>query len=184
MTIVNDEVAEEDEELLLILVRTAGLAIDVVQLAMSDGSACQVPEGEIEPKCFSTLTILADDDTPLLLDTATVDGDSLVLTYDKDLEDDEDSQPDKSAFAVSTGAISTVAVSGKTVTVTLATAVTPVGHGDAGLHGAGAESVDRHGRQPGGGARRPARAKRCRGHDGAGARRQPGRGRGDAGADL
>ena len=121
VTIVNDGLAEEDEVLNLLLDRTSGLPTGPVVLVMSDGSACPFPEGETVRECSSTLTILADGDTPVLLETATVDGQSLVLTYNKDL--DEDSTPDKSAFEVSTGQISSVAVSGKTVTLTLTNSV-------------------------------------------------------------
>ena len=64
---------------------------------------------------------------PPALDTATVDGDSLVLTYFEDL--DPDSKPAESAFEVKVeggagAAPSVVAISGETVTLTLATAVT------------------------------------------------------------
>ena len=59
------------------------------------------------------------------LDAATVDGLSLVLTYDEDL--DENSVPDQSAYSVTVGSNSAaqpsgVDISGKTVTLTLATA--------------------------------------------------------------
>ena len=70
-----------------------------------------------------------DDTTPPMLQSATVDGASLVLTYDEDL--DSTSEPEPGAFTVSvagaTRALATtdpVTVSGKTVTVTLASAVT------------------------------------------------------------
>ena len=71
----------------------------------------------------STLT----DTTAPDLDTATVSGRSLVLTYDENL--DEDSEPATSAYSVSVDsgagtAPSSVAVSDKTVTLTLASAVT------------------------------------------------------------
>ena len=71
-------------------------------------------------------TTLTDTTDPNL-DTATVSGRSLVLTYDENL--DEDSEPAASDYSVSVGggigtAPSSVAVSGKTVTLTLATAVT------------------------------------------------------------
>ncbi len=60
------------------------------------------------------------------LSTATVDGTALVLTYDEDLDDS--SVPTASAYSVkvdgSDRTVSSVAISGKTVTLTLATAVT------------------------------------------------------------
>ena len=67
------------------------------------------------------LTIV-DRDKPMV-DGATVDGDSLVLTYDQDL--DEDSLPAPGDFAVtvagSSVSVSDVSISGKKVTLTLAT---------------------------------------------------------------
>ena len=66
------------------------------------------------------------DTTIPSLDSATVDGTSLVLTYDEAL--DEDSQPATSAYSVSVGGVSaapsSVDVTGKNVTLTLGTAVT------------------------------------------------------------
>ena len=65
------------------------------------------------------------DTTVPVLSTATVDGASLVLTYDEAL--DESSEPASAAFAVtaagSTVTVSSVAMSGSTVTLTLASAV-------------------------------------------------------------
>ena len=68
----------------------------------------------------------ADTAVPVL-STATVDGATLVLTYDEAL--DESSEPAAGAFAVTAGGsavtVSSVAVSGSAVTLTLAAAVTP-----------------------------------------------------------
>ena len=68
------------------------------------------------------------DNTEPMLESATVDGDSLELTYDEDL--DENSVPPRDAFTVSVAgaaralaAIDPVDVSGKTVTLTLVSAV-------------------------------------------------------------
>ena len=64
------------------------------------------------------------DMTAPTLETATVDGTALVLTYDEAL--DEDSEPGTSAYEVTVGGsaatVSTVSVDDKTVTLTLATA--------------------------------------------------------------
>ena len=78
------------------------------------------------PKIQIRGTTLADSATPVL-STAVVNGTSLALTYDEAL--DEDSVPVRNSFSVSvnggTGvAPSSVSVSGMTVTLTLATAVT------------------------------------------------------------
>ena len=63
---------------------------------------------------------------PLVLVSATVDGTALVLTYDKNLDDT--SVPAASAYTVtvdgSAATVSSVAISGAAVTLTLATAVT------------------------------------------------------------
>ena len=69
----------------------------------------------------------APDNTAPALLTATVDGTSLVLTYDEDL--DEDAAPAANAYSVTVGsnsaaAPSAVAVAGSAVTLTLATAAT------------------------------------------------------------
>ena len=69
---------------------------------------------------------IADTTVPVL-STATVDGASLVLTYDEDL--DTGSAADQSAYSVTVGSASAaqpsgVDISGKTVTLTLSTAVT------------------------------------------------------------
>ena len=69
----------------------------------------------------------APDNTAPALLTATVDGTSLVLTYNEDL--DEDAAPAASAYSVTVGsnsaaAPSAVAVSGSAVTLTLATGAT------------------------------------------------------------
>ena len=76
--------------------------------------------------------------TPPTLSTATVDGMLLVLTYDETL--DSASVPPSSAYSVSVNSgaganPSGVAVDGKTVTLTLATAVFQRRHGDGHLHG-------------------------------------------------
>ena len=67
-----------------------------------------------------TLTTQVDTTVPIL-QSATVDGASLVLTYDEDMN--ENSTPAASAFTVkvdgSSRSVSSVAVSGKTVTLTL-----------------------------------------------------------------
>ena len=72
----------------------------------------------------SAQTIVADTTAPLV-GMPTVDGDSLVLTYNEDL--DEGSTPDGSSFTVtaagSTHTVSGVTVSGRTVTLTLSSAV-------------------------------------------------------------
>ena len=64
--------------------------------------------------------------TPPELVTATVDGATMTLTYDKDL--DENSEPSSDAFSVTVagtdGSINRVSVSGRSVTLTLASAVT------------------------------------------------------------
>ena len=64
--------------------------------------------------------------TPPELSTATVDGAALTLTYDEAL--DENSEPSSDAFSVTVGgtsrAVDGVSVSGDTVTLTLASAVT------------------------------------------------------------
>ena len=70
---------------------------------------------------------LSADHVPTLK-TASVDGNSLVLTYDENL--DANSVPAASAYSVKVGSApaaepSTVAISGKTVTLTLATAAVP-----------------------------------------------------------
>ena len=74
------------------------------------------------------VTNITDDNTPPTLDTASVNGSSLVLTYDENL--DANSVPATSAYSVKVGSApaaepSTVAISGKTVTLTLATAAVP-----------------------------------------------------------
>ena len=65
--------------------------------------------------------------TPPELATATVDGTTLTLTYDEDL--DENSEPSSDAFSVTVGgtgrAVDEVLVAGSAVTLTLASAVTP-----------------------------------------------------------
>ena len=65
--------------------------------------------------------------TPPELSTATVDGATLTLTYDEDL--DEASEPSSDAFSATVGgtgrAVDGVSVSGSSVTLTLASAVTP-----------------------------------------------------------
>ena len=76
------------------------------------------------PFATRTLTLGFDDVAPTLSD-AVVDGTSLVLTYNEDL--DESSTPATSAYSVTVGsataaAPTNVAVAGRTVTLTLATA--------------------------------------------------------------
>ena len=68
--------------------------------------------------------IAPPDTTPPTLDTAVVNGDTLTLTYDEAL--DTASVPDKSAFTLggTSETVSTVAVSGMAVTLTLSAAVT------------------------------------------------------------
>ena len=70
-------------------------------------------------------TITSSDSTAPSLDTATVDGTSLVLTYDETL--DEDSTPLASAYSVTvagtSAAPSSVSISGMAVTLTLASTV-------------------------------------------------------------
>ena len=65
--------------------------------------------------------------TPPELATATVDGTTLTLTYDEDL--DENSEPSADAFSVTAGgtgrAVDGVSVSGSSVMLTLGSAVTP-----------------------------------------------------------
>ena len=86
--------------------------------------------GGLFRKVYMELTGTIDaevDTTAPILDSATVDGTSLVLAYDEDL--DEDSEPATTAYSVSvnsgTGvAPSSVDVTGKKVTLTLSTAVT------------------------------------------------------------
>ena len=73
-----------------------------------------------------TVSISLGDATAPTLSTATVNGSSLVLTYNETL--DTNSVPATSAFAVSAGGssvtVSSVSVSGSAVTLTLASAVT------------------------------------------------------------
>ena len=89
---------------------------------VSSGSAIDPLRLKIE----GTVRTVVDTTAPTL-DTATVDGNSLVLTYNEPL--DTSSRPATSAYAVSVAggagvAPSSVAVSGMTVTLTLATTVT------------------------------------------------------------
>ena len=70
--------------------------------------------------------LTAADETPPTLSSATIDGATLLLTFDQAL--DEDSEPAGSAFAVTVGGdsrtVDTVDVTGRTTTLTLASPVT------------------------------------------------------------
>ena len=99
----------------------------------------------------------ASDTTAPMLDTATVDGASLVLTYDEAL--DEDSVPPADAFTVTVAGssrdVDSVAISGMAVTLTLASAVTSGQTVDGGLRGAAEPAAAGHGRQRRGGFLEP-----------------------------
>ena len=70
-------------------------------------------------------TVIVSTTVPPALQTATVDGSTLNLTYDQDL--DADSEPDPGDFAVTAGGaaviVSAVSISGQELTLTLAAAV-------------------------------------------------------------
>ena len=96
---------------------TDGVEYAVRVIAVND-------EGDGPPSDEATGT--PRETTPPELSTATVDGATLTLTYDEDL--DETSEPATDAFSVTVGgtgpAVDGVSVAGDTVTLTLASAVT------------------------------------------------------------
>ena len=97
---------------------TDGVEYAVRVIAVND-------EGDGPPSDEATGT--PRETTPPELSTATVDGATLTLTYDEDL--DENSEPSPDAFSVTVGgtgrAVDEVLVAGSAVTLTLASAVTP-----------------------------------------------------------
>ena len=116
-----DSAEEGSETLEFALVRRAAIPSGVVQYERPDGTRG-------DSTATYPVTIIDDDDTTMpMLSTATVDGASLVLTYNELL--DEGSKPPPGAFTVTVDSgdgaePSMVDVSGKTVTLTLAAAVT------------------------------------------------------------
>ena len=95
---------------------------DGVEYAVRIIAANDVGEGPPSDEATGT----PRETTPPELSTATVDGATLTLTYDEDL--DENSEPSSDAFSVTVGgtgrAVDGTAVEGDTVTLTLASAVT------------------------------------------------------------
>ena len=100
----------------------AGLT-DGVEYAVRVVAANDVGDGPPSDEATGT----PRETTPPELSTATVDGATLTLTYDKDL--DENSEPSPDAFSVTAGgtgrAVDGVSVSSSSVTLTLGSAVTP-----------------------------------------------------------
>ena len=99
---------------------TDGVEYAVRVIAVND-------EGDGPPSDEATGT--PRETTPPELATATVDGTTLTLTLTYDEELDENSEPSPDAFSVTVGgtgrAVDGVSVSGSSVTLTLASAVTP-----------------------------------------------------------
>ena len=95
---------------------------DGVEYAVRIIATNDVDDGPPSDEATGTPT----ETTPPELSTATVDGATLTLTYDEDL--DENSEPSSDAFSVTVGgtgrAVDGTAVEGDTVTLTLASAVT------------------------------------------------------------
>ena len=103
---------------------TAGQTVTVSYIAPPNNPIVDT-EGNVA--LALTNQVVTNETTEPMLQSATVNGDSLVLTYDEAL--DEDSEPPPGAFTVSVDsgpgtAPSTVDVSGATVTLTLVSAVT------------------------------------------------------------
>ena len=103
---------------------TAGQTVTVSYIAPPNNPIVDT-EGNVA--LALTNQVVTNETTEPMLQSATVNGDSLVLTYDEAL--DEDSEPPPGAFTVSVDsgpgtAPSTVDVSGTTVTLTLVSAVT------------------------------------------------------------
>ena len=107
--------------------------VDLLFADVASGMQAELPLLHPYNRSFRPYTVQTDVGTKfrvrfskeLVLSTATVDGDSLVLTYDEDLDDT--STPAATDFTVkvdgSDVTVSDVAISGKTVTLTLANAV-------------------------------------------------------------
>ena len=107
-----------------------GVSIPEDTLAQAAGSAIQDTAGNdanLDHDAVPADSAHAVDTTAPMLDTATVDGDTLTLTYDEALDDT--STPANDAYAVMVGgstgpAVQNVSISGMAVTLTLATPVT------------------------------------------------------------
>ena len=105
----------------------AGWSIADVRYIKASPSANWLPSGYKWITRMAITGYAIPDTTAPVLSSATVDGDTLVLTYDEPL--DEDSVPGTDAFSVKVGggagaAPADVAVAGSAVTLTLAAAVT------------------------------------------------------------
>ena len=178
------EVAEDDKD-------DDGVSIDFGALTLNNATI-KMRNGDADAHLFHFA--LADQsshtvNTAPVLETATVDGASLVLTYNEAL--DEGSEPAAGAYAVKLAgaagvAPSSAAVSGRTVTLTLAAAA---GHGQTVTlsytvpTGTDAKPVRDGAGERGGGVQQPGGDQQHPGHGGAGSGDGDGE-RERAGADL